>query len=129
MFVFTNKKQVLFYTVGAGIGATIYDTKINALNGSTPYNFASISGSGYSNRKYIREQLKSMMDNSYETDAENNTKNTAKLGGNTLKPSGSVLAGIAFKLSKSINLALEDKFTFIKDDLLRWPAMAGASGS
>ena len=29
-----------------------------------------------------------------------------------------MLAGIAFKLSKRINLALEDRFTFIKDDLL-----------
>jgi outer membrane protein OmpA-like peptidoglycan-associated protein len=40
------------------------------------------------------------------------------LGDNTLKPSGSLIAGIAFKLSKRINLALEDRFTFIKDDLL-----------
>ena len=28
------------------------------------------------------------------------------------------MPGIAFKLSKRINLALEDRFTFIKDDLL-----------
>jgi outer membrane protein OmpA-like peptidoglycan-associated protein len=103
---------------GVGFGATIYNTKINALNGSTPYNFGSITASGYSSRKDIRKALKGMMDNSYETDAENNRKNSPTLGDNTLKPSGSLLAGIAFKLSKRINLALEDKFTFIKDDLL-----------
>lgn len=103
---------------GVGIGATIYNTKINALNGSTPYNFSSITASGYSSRKDIRKALKSMMDNSYETDAENNRKNGPHLGDNTLKPSGSLIGGIAFKLSKRINLALEDKFTFIKDDLL-----------
>ncbi|HEY5407416.1 MAG TPA: hypothetical protein VIJ92_10015 [Ginsengibacter sp.] len=103
---------------GVGLGLTAYHTMINALNGSTPYNFASITASGYSNRKDIRKALKSMMDNSYETEAENNTKNTPKLGSSTLRPSGSLIAGIAFKLSKRINLALEDKFTFIKDDLL-----------
>src|ERR1019366_6656751 len=65
-----------------------------------------------------RSALKSLMDNSYETDAENNKKNSPTLDGNTLKPSSSLIAGIAFKLSKRINLALEDKFTFIKDDLL-----------
>lgn len=103
---------------GVGFGATIYNTKINALNGSAKYNFASITGSGYSSRKDIRKALKSLMDNSYETDAENNRKNSPTLGDNTLKPSGSLIGGIAFKLSKRINLALEDKFTFIKDDLL-----------
>jgi outer membrane protein OmpA-like peptidoglycan-associated protein len=103
---------------GVGFGATIYNTKINALNGSTPYNFSSITASGYSSRKDIRKALKGMMDDSYETDAENNRKNSPTLGDNTLKPSGSLIAGIAFKLSKRINLALEDRFTFIKDDLL-----------
>jgi outer membrane protein OmpA-like peptidoglycan-associated protein len=104
---------------GVGMGATTYNTKINALDANNkPYNFASITGSGYADRKSIRSALKSMMDNTYETAAENDTKNTAKLGGNTLKVSGSLIGGIAFKLSKRINLALEEKFTFIKDDLL-----------
>ena len=31
---------------------------------------------------------------------------------------GTVLAGVAFKLGKRINLAIEDRWTFIKDDLL-----------
>ena len=53
-----------------------------------------------------------------KTDAENNKKNSATLFGQTLKPSGSLIAGIAFKLGKRVNLALEDRFTFIKDDLL-----------
>lgn len=103
---------------GIGIGATIYDTKINALNGSSPYNFSSINSSGYDNRKDIRDQLKKMMDDSYETPAENNRSNSATIGDHTLRPSGTVLGGIAFKLGKRVNLALEDRFTFIKDDLL-----------
>ena len=70
---------------GVGIGATIYDTKINALNGTAPYNFSSINSSGFDNRKDIRDQMKSLLDDSYETDAENNKKNSATLFGQTLK--------------------------------------------
>ena len=115
---FHKQKTGMVLYGGVGIGATIYDTKINALNGTTPYNFSSVNSSGFDNRKDIRSQLKSLLDDSYETDAENNKKNSATLFGQTLKPSGSLVAGIAFKLGKRINLALEDRFSFVKDDLL-----------
>ncbi|MEO7961787.1 MAG: OmpA family protein [Ginsengibacter sp.] len=115
---FHKQKTGMVFYGGIGIGGTIYDTKVNALNGSAPYNFKSITNSGYTNRKDIRDQLKTMFDDTYESDAENNRSNTATLFDKTFKPSGTVLAGIAFKLSNRINLALEDRFTFIKDDLL-----------
>lgn len=115
---FHKQKTGMVLYGGVGFGATIYDTKVNALNGTAPYNFRSINNSGFDKRKDIRDQLKTMYDDSYETDAENNKNNTATLFGQTLKPSGSLLAGIAFKLGKRVNLALEDRFTFIKDDLL-----------
>ncbi|MEP6583572.1 MAG: OmpA family protein [Ginsengibacter sp.] len=115
---FHKQKTGMVLYGGVGIGATIYDTKINALNGTAPYNFSSINVSGFDERKDIRDQIKSLLDDSYETDAENNKKNSSTLFGQTLKPSGTLLAGIAFKLGKRINLALEDRFTFIKDDLL-----------
>lgn len=120
---FHKQKTGMVLYGGLGIGATIYDTKVNALNGSSPYNFNSISASGYTNRKDIRKALKDMMDNSYETNADNNNHNAPRLFGQNLRPSGTVLGGIAFKLGKRVNLALEDRFTLIKDDLLdgqRW---------
>ncbi|HRN72816.1 MAG TPA: OmpA family protein [Ginsengibacter sp.] len=112
-----SKSNVVLYG-GAGLGATIFDTRVNALNGSSPYNFASISNSGYTNRKDIRNALKQMMDNSYETKAENNKANEPKLFGQTLKPSAHVLAGVAFKLGQRVNLAIEDRWTMLKTDLL-----------
>ena len=115
---FHKQKTGMVLYGGVGLGDTIYDTKVNALNGTAAYNFSSINSSGFDNRKDIRDQIKSLLDDSYETDAENNKKNSATLFGQTLKPSGSLLAGIAFKLGKRVNLALEDRFTFIKDDLL-----------
>ena len=58
------------------------------------------------------------MDKTYETPAQSQGARRPKIGNNTLKPSGTVLAGVAFKLGKSINLAIEDRWTFVKDDLL-----------
>jgi outer membrane protein OmpA-like peptidoglycan-associated protein len=111
----------------AGIGASVYETKVNALNGETRYDFSTISGGVYKNRKDTRDALKDMMDDSYESDAENQGERRPKLFGNTLKPSGTVGVGIAFKLSNRLNLAIEDRHTFIKDDLLdgqRWQEQA-----
>lgn len=106
-----------FYGLG-GFGLTVYDTKINALNGTTKYNFASIAGNVYKNRKDTKNALKDMMDDSYETPAQNQGDRRAKLFGGTLRPSFTVGAGVAYKLSNKINLALEDRVSIIKDDLL-----------
>ena len=109
---------------GGGVGATIYNVMINALkDDGTTYatEFQDILtkyGTVYKSRKDVRKALKDVMDKSYETPAENNGERRPKLGKNTLRPSGTVLAGIAFKLGKRINLAIEDRQTFIKDDLL-----------
>ncbi len=117
-----SKTGFNFYAL-AGIGGTVYDTKVNALNGSTPYNFSGITGNVYKDRKDTRKDLKDLLDDSYESKAENHGNTRPKLFGDTFKPSGTVGIGIAYKLSTRLNLALEDRITFIKDDLLdgqRW---------
>src|SRR5688572_25475083 len=48
-----------------GIGGTIYDTKVNALNGATPYDFSGINGGVYKDRKDTRKELKDLLDDSY----------------------------------------------------------------
>ena len=119
-----------FYGFG-GIGGTIYDTKVNALNGSTRYDFTTINGSVYKDRKDTRKALKDKLDDSYESPAENHGKTRPKLFGDTFKPSGTVGLGMAFKLSNRINLAIEDRVTFIKDDLLdgqQWAEQGDLTG-
>ncbi len=112
-----------FYMFG-GIGASVYNTMVNALNGAAKYNFSGINPSApYKDRKSIKDQLKALMDKTYETPAESQGTRRPVLGGHTLKPSGTVGAGIAFKLSNRLNLAIEDRMTLVKDDLLdgqRW---------
>lgn len=111
----------------AGFGGSIYDTKVNALNGDAKYNFSGIVGGVYKNRKETKNALKDLLDESYESPAENQGERRPKLFGDTFKPSATFGAGIAFKLSNRLNLALESRLTLIKDDLLdgqRWQEQA-----
>jgi outer membrane protein OmpA-like peptidoglycan-associated protein len=118
-----SKTSLTLYGL-AGIGATIYEAKVNALNSSNQrYDFSGISGNVYKDRKDTRDALKDLMDDSYETLADNHGDRRPKLGGKTLKPTATGGFGIAYKLSSRLNLALEDRITFTKDDLLdgqRW---------
>jgi OmpA-OmpF porin, OOP family len=108
----------------AGIGASVYETMVNShdANGN-PYNFSTINGNVYEDRNDTRDALKDMLDDTYETPAENESERRPKLGGKTLKPIATGGFGIAFKLSNRLNLALEDRITFTKNDLYdgqRW---------
>lgn len=101
----------------AGFGGMIYDTWVNALNGNTPYNFSSIPTGGYANRKAIRKALKAMMDGTYETHAETDPLQP-KLFGKSFRPIFVVGAGMQFKLNKKLSLAIEDRLSIPKTDLL-----------
>jgi hypothetical protein len=126
-----NQTNLLLY-VGAGIGATAYNTKVNALNEAngttyetlfnTIYASANVPNAGYQaiykNRKDILSALKDGMDDTYETNAQGSGKKSSMLGDNTLCFSTTVLSGIAYRLGNRINVALEDRHTFVKNDLL-----------
>lgn len=120
-----SKNGLLFYAL-FGVGATIYDTKVNVLSdGNAPYNFSAVSNSNiYKERRETIKQVRDILDaGSYNVQAENDGNARAKLFGQTLRFSRTVGAGIAFKLSDRLNLAIEDRITIIKDDLLdgvRW---------
>ncbi|MEO8109186.1 MAG: OmpA family protein [Ginsengibacter sp.] len=123
---FHKQKTGMVLYGGLGIGATLYDTKVQV-----PTSFSSVvsAGSGYKDRKAIRDALKTLLKDVPYVEAENNKTNSKEIFDKTLKPSGTLLAGIAFKLGKRVNLALEDRFTFVKDDLLdgqQWQEHAAA---
>ena len=107
----------------AGIGGSVFDSKVNALNGNTPYNYSTIintygpGGYAYKDRRKIKKDLKNLMDGSYETKAERDPSQP-KLFGLPFKPNFDLGLGMAFKLSNKVNLAIEDKFTLVKTDLL-----------
>ncbi|ULQ56660.1 OmpA family protein [Flavihumibacter rivuli] len=106
-----------------GIGGMIYDTKVNALNGDEKYDFSTINGNVYSDRKDTKKQLRDLLDDSYETDGEKHEEQKAELFGKTFRPVYSVGLGFSYRLGQRISLSLEDRFTITKDDLLdgqRW---------
>jgi hypothetical protein len=128
---FHKQKTGIVMYGGAGIGATLYNTMVNAYNESAGTSYAAlfngITSATYKNRKDVLDALKDGMDDTYETPAENHGERRPKIGKNTLKPSGTVLMGVAFRLGKRINLSIEDRMTFPKDDLLdgqRWQEQA-----
>ncbi len=116
------KTGVNMYLFG-GVGLMTYETKVDALNGSTPYNFSSIltkygpDGFTYKNRKDIRKDLKNLFDGSYETKAQTDPLQPS-MGNRSLKPMFTGGMGIQYKLNKKLSLALEDRFTVVKTDLL-----------
>ena len=112
----------------AGLGGMIYDTKINALNGSAKYNFSGVPDGVWKERKDVRDQLEDLLDDSYETPAETEAGDRRpKLFGNTFRPVGHIGGGIAFKVNNRFNIAIEDRFSIAKDDLIdgqRWQEQA-----
>ncbi len=128
LFAFNNirfHKQTTSVSLygGLGFGFSSYKTNVNALNSSgQPYTalFASITPAEqtHSNRHKTVNKLRDGMDDTYETPAQSQGVRRGKIGSRTIRPSGHFIAGVAFKLSKRINLALEEKYTVIKDDYL-----------
>ena len=106
----------------AGLGGMIYDTKIDALDGSTPYNFnvtdvTQYAPYEYKNRKKIRKALKDILDGDYETEAAADP-GQPKVFDKPFRFIANVGAGVQFKLNKKLSLAIEDKLTIPKTDLL-----------
>ena len=136
---FHKAKTGLVIYGGGGIGVTVFKTMVNALdqngnNYNTLFNtvLAKYGAGTYKKRKDILKDLKAGMDKSYETNAENENTRRPLFQDKTLKPSGTVVAGIAFRLGKRVNLALEDRFTVVKTDLLdgqRWQEHAWGDAS
>ncbi|MBS1599606.1 MAG: OmpA family protein [Bacteroidetes bacterium] len=118
------KTGVAFYALG-GIGLATYSTLYNALDANgNPYDYQAIvnqfggNGFTYKNRKDIKKALKNMMDGSFETLAERDGSQPTIFGGVPFKPVLVLGAGIQFKLNNKFNLALEDKVSITKSDLI-----------
>jgi len=116
------KTKVGFYAL-IGAGVTWYDAKVDALNGTAKYNFNSVATGNYPDRKDVKSALKDLQDGTYETAAENAENTTMQLFGKNARFNGTAGLGISWRLSRRINISLEDRMIFMRDDLLdgqRW---------
>jgi hypothetical protein len=104
----------------------IVKSAFDALNASgQKYNFNSIPGGTFATRNDTRTAIKSLLDGTYETNGDSNGLRDNKLFGKVARISGTFGIGAAFKISKKVNIAFEERLTFVKDDLLdgqRWAA-------
>lgn len=133
-----SKSGVNLYAL-AGVGILAYNTQVNALNdqgnsitnpfdSTLRYNFSGITAGRYKTRKSTKKALKDLLDDTYETRAETQGSRRPVLGSSTLRPVSHLGFGITFKLNNNFNLALEDRVTITKDDLLdgqQWSEQGG----
>lgn len=106
-----GKNKLSFYGY-LGLGGLLWATRINELNGNTPYDFATIVGSTpqtLSNKNNVRKKLQSAMDDSYETPAINRGTSAAKVNGMSLDPFISLGAGIQYHISNRVSIQIEDR--------------------
>jgi len=124
-----------------GIAANAYQTWINALNDgksgfgpNSGYDFTAIMAKygpnnfQHSDRKAIKKDLQEIFDDSYETNAETDARTRRPTFFSTKKLSFAATfgAGVQYRISRRINLSLEDRVTFFpttNEDLLdgqRW---------
>jgi outer membrane protein OmpA-like peptidoglycan-associated protein len=118
------KSGIAIYALG-GIGAMTYSTLYNLQDGSgATYDYSTIvnqfgpNGFTYSNRKDIKKALKNMMDGSFETLAERDKAQPSIFGGTPFRPVLVLGAGMEIKLSNRFNIAIEDKVSITKSDLI-----------
>jgi len=130
-------KQKTGFTIyaGGGIGLTAFKTMVNTGSNATSttpqyetlfQDVYQTYGASYANRNKIRKALEDGIDGQAGEGSNYNTPAQSDAGGRwpgifsgyTLKPSGTVVFGMAYKLGKRVNIALEDRITFLKTDLL-----------
>ncbi len=116
---FSQPKAGIYVLFGAG--ALFYNAKVNTASNSGTYAnlFNQLSSSVNNTKKEILKALKTGMDNSYEKNAEDYSKQphfTQHFG-----------LGFSYKINKRLEAALERSWTYSKNDLLdgqRWQEYA-----
>ena len=109
-----------FYAV-VGIGLNIPSTKVDLLNGSSLYNFESVT-SGLNldtqkDRREARKNLKDLLDGDYETEGGVETNVIALGDDKTVIPHLNFGLGISRKFSERVNLGIEWQIIVADNDL------------
>jgi outer membrane protein OmpA-like peptidoglycan-associated protein len=119
----------------AGIGGSLYDTWVDALNAAgKQYDFNKIINKSYENekpswynnyrtRKAKNTDLKNLFDGKYESRAERHDNRPWFGRERTYRTILTAGLGIQFKLGRRVSLSIEDKWSYTNDDLVdgqRW---------
>lgn len=116
-----NKSKFGIYGL-AGYTALIYQTDLDALRGSSAYNFASLNDAFFARpRKDIRSDLKDFFDGDFETPATVNDRSASfgtKPDSYQIRHSLNMGLGTEFRVASRVSLGLELKYTMTFDDYI-----------
>lgn len=112
-----------FY-VGAGAGAMVYSSYTNALDANgNRYDFRPIKNTqSIKDRKEILKDLKTLLDDSYETPVEGQPEDPSFMN-RPMKPIFNGMIGVGYHMTKRLSLMLTTRYTVTRDDLIdgmRW---------
>jgi outer membrane protein OmpA-like peptidoglycan-associated protein len=115
--------KVNLYTF-AGFGGMLYNTRVNALDANeAKYDYSNVGGGqALPDRRDVLRRLDNLLDDTYETAAEEHPSKP-KWGSSTLLPVAHLGLGLEFKVSRRFSLSLEHRVTWTGDDLVdghRW---------
>jgi len=118
-----NPKNNIYFT--AGYAPMSYHTKLDALNGSTPYNFISIiqpAGGFEGKRSDVQKAVRDALDGDYETSAQVRARSqNFDQGGNDQwqwRHTVFIGGGYEWRISRGFSLGLEAKYYMTGDDYL-----------
>jgi len=121
-----RRNLVSWYGYG-GAGAMLYNAKMDMLDGDNNlYDFSSFKDFNvWEDRDGSLTAMENMLDGTYESQAERHFDDIGGIWGDNFNFQPTVHAGLgmAFKLSRLLNLGLDSKITITRDDLLdgqRW---------
>lgn len=97
--------------IAGGLGLTKADVTMNYLNGDVPYDYSKLDADFKDNTRAKRNALRDLLDDSYESVAENDRDVFGALFDNGLVfPSFVASVGLSRKISKRINLTIEHQY-------------------
>lgn len=113
-----------------GLGAIAYKTRVNSLNDKyEPYQFGTIVKNPNDKNSKIRKALQKGMDKTFENDADNAAKPSKLVKGKYLDFAPSIGAGVAYKINKTWNVQIEERYTFTSDKHLGGSAFGQTLGN
>jgi len=129
-----KERTKVVFNFFATMGGFMYQTWYDHLDANgDPYDYRSIPDINTNpdvSKAEVIQALETMRNGVYETPADGhpNSKNPTILNNYSFRPTGGVGMGMSFRLSRVVNLDLQARMMFTKDDLMdgvRWEEPAG----
>jgi len=113
---YKRNPKILIYTF-AGVGVSTRKVTTNLLNADgAAYDYTAInSSSNFLDRFKVQKDLKALQDKTYET-LISNKPGSIRGGGRQVNPTIAIGAGLLIKLSRRIDLNLEERISYHADD-------------